>query len=58
MGDVLIKQRRCKQCGRMFRQGHALEKYCSDECRALHKKLTQNEYKRRSLNRAKSRKGR
>ena len=46
MGDVLIKKRECKQCGRIFVQGHALEKYCSAECRALHKKLTDYKYKR------------
>ena len=57
MGDVLIKKKQCKQCRKMFIQGHALEKYCSDECRELHKKLTQNECKRRSLKRAKSSKG-
>lgn len=47
MGDVLIRKRVCKQCGRTFKQGHALEKYCSDECRALHKKLTAYKYERK-----------
>lgn len=58
MGDVLITKRVCKQCGKTFKQGHALEKYCSDDCRLIHRKLTQNKYKRRSLKRAKGRKGR
>ena len=57
MSDVIIKKMQCKHCRKMFIQGHALEKYCSDECRYLHKKITQNEYKRRRLNRAKSSKG-
>ena len=46
MGDVLIKKKQGKQCRKVFVQSHALEKYCSAECRELHKKLTDYKYKR------------
>lgn len=47
MGDVLITKRVCKQCGKTFKQGHALEKYCSDECRLIHRKLNYDKYRRK-----------
>lgn len=47
MGDVLITKRVCKQCGKTFKQGHALEKYCSDDCRLIHKKLYDYKYARK-----------